>query len=211
MHIFRYYDLESKTWKNVRSLEDDIKKRLLNNRHNRKLLTTDIEDIAYANLEDVTQEIASKLLYDSDAFDVPYKSTHVKKRSLLFDRAKLIGVKLVVSATPYDFLQLEDHLGSSGMEVVGARTITKGIFEYRNRFVVRNNIETYEKKIKNLLEREFPKINFDMTFYELDQENSCSIELTFSGEIEQLFGVREYILNTEEHEPEGVHSVSFLP
>ena len=136
-------------------------------------------------------------------------------KTLILRKPKKVNVKLVVKGNDHDLLQFQNYLDQSRFEVIEARTVTKGIFEYRRRGVILNGLDEYQDNLQRLLQDEFPQIKLRATIYPLKDEDDelkrAYMELSFSGPLLQLFPIREYIFATEgEHKKSVAHSIIFL-
>ena len=210
MALIKYYNLESQSWGEVSDLERNLQKHLLDERRIRGLLETDVEDVAKAKEGNGDEDTLAMLLYDSGDFDVLYRESRTisegKKQWFRKNVAPRIGTEMVVRARPEDILELQDYLGSSGFEVVEARGVSNAIFEYRNLSHPIDGVETYFARLQKLVDNEFPGVKFEHATY----PKHPAIELSFSGDVENVCRIRDYIIRTKFERVGGHTSILFL-
>lgn len=209
MALIRYYNLESRSWDAVSGLERNLQKHLLSEKHVKGLIdSADAE--ALAKGEASNDDSLATLLYDSGEFDVLYKRsstiTEGKKRWFKPNVAPRIGTEMVIQATPEDIVELQGYLASSGFEVVEARQVRKAIFEYRHQNHFTDGVEIYFERLARLIEKEFPEVDF----YHGAYPEASTIELSFSGELQQVCKLRKYILQTKYNRIGGIETIIFI-
>jgi len=142
MVMIKYYKLESNSKKEVSTLERNLKKYLLHEKHVIANHRTRLQNFDQKLLEDKCTEenqTTNLVVYDLGEFDILYKRVKTlyagqkakegKKRWYWKDRPEILEIppriesELVVKATQEDILELQNYLSSSGFEVVEARSV----------------------------------------------------------------------------------------
>lgn len=211
MGIIKYYNLESNSWEVVSGLEANLKRHLLSEKQIKGLLTASVEEIAEAKEGNGDVNAAEKLIVDSGEFDVLYRESNktLENRGWFRKSQVKVSTELVVKASLYEFLELQNFLEESGLDIIEARKVTRGIFEYRRDNTNKNGLDSYKTHLQDFIGNNFSGLYFAMQVYP-HRDSGCAIELCFSGDLEQVFQVRKYILSTEYECTGGFHMINFL-
>lgn len=191
----KYYVLETKNKKDLTELDRELKKRLLRGNYIRKIKDAKIEN---ANL----------ITYDSGEFDVLYsKEEEIKKRKLF---NKVHGLELVVKATSEDFIDIQEYLKMSNIDVREARNVTRAII-YFYFYKSGEGIEILSELLENVARTNFKKIEGKFRF-DKDQAYPSHLTGVYSGAVEEILKFRNTIIKISESDKTYIerNSVSFI-
>ena len=207
MSFIKYYHLESRSWQEVKSLENNLEKRLLSEKHVKGLLMPDqVKDTNDVNM----------LVYDSANFNVLYKNAVEisKGKTKLFGEhvPEKVGVELVVSASIEDVLELQEYLARSGFEVIEARDIKEATFNFFTQACAPEAIEGYRSMMEQLCLKRYQNIkaNFHVSHHvkiRKDRGSSC-MGIIF-GPIMDVICVRNILLKARLGIPIEGSAISF--
>jgi len=192
MALIKYYNLESNSWEVVSNLERNLQKHLLNGRHIKSLLDDSGEE---KDLE--------KLIYDSGNFDVLYRSSEVitKGKKGWFRRyiPPTIATEMVIYAMPWDILELQDYLSSSGFEVVEARNISRANLNFATHPCAVSAIKAYVEIISSFIKIIYPLVRSEIKISNnvcWDGENGDSCMGLCEGEVIEILRLRKQIISS---------------
>jgi hypothetical protein len=217
MALIKYYNLESQSWEDVSDLERNLQKHLLNEKHVRSLLETDVEDVARAKDGNGDRDTLAMLLYDSGDFEVLYKKSRTvlqgKKRWFGKNTPPRVGTKLVVKAVPEDILELQDYLRDSGFEVAEARNVSMANFGFSSPPCHEEAVKNYRTMIEAFMGRQYPSVSADLTTEDKvvwDGKNGSTCTGMIYGPVLDVLKIREVLLKDGYGVGVKTESVSFL-
>jgi hypothetical protein len=208
----KYYVLETSNPQEVGGLERELKKKLLQENHSRKLFSASAQEIAEAMECDGKTEL---VIYDSGEFDVLYSKNETIKRRGLFCRQGLYGIELVVKATTQDLIDLQRYLETSNIDVREARSITKAIVNLTTIPIPKTCAKNFTMLIENLAKTDFSQIKGEFNFVdkEIRRSGRRGYPTTgiYSGSVEDILRFRNTVIKIGESDgnPIGWNSVSF--
>jgi len=193
----KYYVLETEKQEEVKGLERELKKRLLQEKYIRKMKDADVEDIAKAM---DNEKNANLVIYDSEDFDVLYsKDWTIKKPRKIFSRKSgLYGLELVVKATPQDIIDLQKYLEISEIDVREARNVTNSIVSIASLPLPGNSAKNFSELIQGMAKRDFKNIKGEFLF--VDEEVVCGMRSgyrskgIYSGPVEDILRFRNSVI-----------------
>lgn len=210
----RYYNLETENEGEVKHLEGELERRLLQEKNIRALEGASVEEIA----EDISNGGSKGIVvYDSGEFDVLYsKDWTIKEpvrqivRKRLFKpnevtpaKHGLYGVELVVKATPQDIIDLQNYLSTTDLNVREARVVNEATFSFSTYPVPKTASLHVAPLIRDFIKNKFPNVNGQFSnqdgetmFDDLPKKVGYVSEGIYGGPVEDVLRLRKSLRNS---------------
>lgn len=201
MAIIKYYDLESRSCDVVNSLTANLMKHMLSEKSVKGLLAAHIEETVEAEAKALQAQPDNASMYDSGEFDVLYRNSKTiqKKKWRFFSKSipEYISTELVVKATPLDIIALQNYLGSSGFDVLEARTVSRATLSFASDPCHPDTAETLRKHIEEMVAKQNHGLESSLAVSKgvvWDKKTGDSCKGTLYGDAEQILRLRSIII-----------------
>jgi len=198
-----YYRIEMKG-KQALSLESEIRRTILRHSHLERLLSVGGDVAAQAILGKGTPSDATRILIGSGVFDVLY-STSRKVRREGFLCTPVYELELVITGTPYDFLEVEQMLKDAS--ITEARGVTRAVWIADTTERGSKELGGYSHTIASMVSRYAVKGEQEIRMVRHAGQNcTCAdracdrydVQMRFYGDVQSILGLRRVVTQIED-------------